>query len=214
MRYQLTFVGATLTGGGAAVMVAAFLPSLYKVWLANGINAVSLISQHRSAWQLANWLFAIGAGLTLAGLAALTAALNGRPSTGPLPTSALLLATLASTLWIANLAFRLTVTVRAVDTFSASGAVPDWYEPVSAWTGAMWSAAALAGGLSMLGYGVAVARTSMLPSWTGWLAVGIGVVMLGMFIITRDVPPFLLYVAPAVFGVAALIRAASHGAAG
>jgi hypothetical protein len=38
---------------------------------------------------------------------------------------------------------------------SAGGAIPDWYEPVNAWTGAMWSAAALTGALAMIGYGVA-----------------------------------------------------------
>jgi hypothetical protein len=207
MRYQLTFVGAPLTAGGAAVMVAAFLPSLYQVWLARGINAVSLISQHRGTWQVANWLFAVGAGLTLAGLAALTAQLNRRPSIGPLATSALILMTLASTLWMANLAFRLTVTVRAVDALAAGGAVPEWYEPLNAWAGGMWSAAALTGGLSMIGYGFAVPRAGMLPGWTGWLAVGLGVVMLGLFLVTRDVPPFLLYVAPTVFGVVALVGA-------
>jgi hypothetical protein len=209
MRYHLTFIGATLTAGGAAVLVAAFLPSLYPVWLARGGNAVTLISQHRGTWQLANWLFAVGAGLSLTGLAALTALFNRQPTIGAQPTVALALMALASTLWTANLAFRLTVTVRAVDVLSNGGAVPDWYEPLNAWTGALWYAAALTGGSAMIGYGLAAASGSVLPGWTGWLAVGLGVLILGLFVITRDVPPFLLYLAPTAFGVAALIRAAT-----
>jgi hypothetical protein len=208
VRYHLTFIGATLTTGGAAVLVGAFLPSLYPVWIARGVNAITLISQHRGAWQVANWLFAVGAGLTLAGLAALTALLNRQPTIGALPTVALALMTLASTLWTANLAFRLTVTVQAA-AVSNGGAVPDWYEPLNAWAGALWYAAALTGASAMIGYGLAAAYGSVLPGWTGWLAVALGVVILGLFVITRDVPPVLLYLAPTAFGVAALIRAAT-----
>jgi hypothetical protein len=44
--------------------------------------------------------------------------------------------TVATTLWIASLGFRLTVTVRTVDAVSTGGQVSDWYEPVNSWTGA------------------------------------------------------------------------------
>ncbi len=206
MRYHLSFIGVLLTAGGAAVMVAAFVPSLYPVWLARGVNAIALISQHRDSWQLANWLFGIGAGLTLAGLAALTALLNRQPGAGLLPPTSLALMTVATTLWIANLGFRLTVTVRTVDSFSTGGQIPDWYEPVNSWTAALWSAAALTGVAATIGYGLAVIGSGVLPGWTGWLVVGVGAVMLGLFVFTRDVPPFLLYVAPMALGVMALIR--------
>jgi hypothetical protein len=209
MRRDLALTGALLSVGGAAVMFAAFLPALYPVWIARGVNAIPLIGQHRGTWQLANWLFAIGAVLTLAGLAALAGLLNRHTTTGTMPSVALTLMALASTLWTANLAFRLSVIVGITDTATAGGAVPGWYEPVNAWTGAMWSAAALTGALAMIGYGLATTAGQVLPGWTGWLAVGFGVLIVGLFAITGDVPPFLLYVAPTVFGVTALIRTAS-----
>jgi hypothetical protein len=209
MRQNLTLVGATLTAGGTAVLIAAFLPALYPVWMARGVHTLALIGQHRSAWQLANWLFAAGAALTLAGLAALTAVVGRQPGAGALPTTALGLMVLASTLWTANLAFRLTVTVHAVDAVSAGHPVPDWYEPVNNWVGALWYAAALSGAAATIGYGLAVVGGGVLPGWTGWLAIAVGVFMLGLFAVTRDVPPVLLYLAPTAFGITALIRAAA-----
>ena len=127
MRRDLIFAGALLLAGGIAVLVAAFIPALYPVWTARGINAIPLIAQHRGTWQLANWLFVAGAVLTLAGLGALAPLLN-RPTHSALPSTALTLMTLASTLWIANLTFRLTITVRTADLTSAGSATPDWYE--------------------------------------------------------------------------------------
>jgi len=37
-----------------------------------------------------------------------------------------------------------------------------------------------------------------------------GAVMVGLFAVTRDVPPVLLYLAPTAFGLAALVRAAAR----
>src|SRR2546421_9507663 len=143
---ELMVSGAVLTAGGAAVLIAAFLPSLYPVWTARAVNAVGIIAQHRGTWRLANVLFAAGAGLTLAGLAALTGRLNARPAaTGILPTVALTLMALASALWLANLAFRLTVTMRVAGAVANGGTVPDWDGDVNAWTGGLWSLAPLAG---------------------------------------------------------------------
>jgi hypothetical protein len=202
MRRDLALIGALLTSGGVAVLVAAFLPALYPVWTGRG-DPMTVIGQHRGTWQLANWLFAAGAGATLAGLGALTGVVDRRPADGAVPAAALVLMALASTLWLANLAFRLTVTVRVVD----SAAVPDWYPHLAAWTGGLWAAAALAGALAMLGYGVTVRTSAILPAWTGWFAIGSGALMLGLFAVIRDVPPFLLYLAPTAFGVTALARA-------
>jgi hypothetical protein len=209
MRPALTFTGVTLSLGGLAVVIAAFIPSLYPVWMARGVNAVTLLSERRETWQVANWMFAVGGWLTLAGLAGLTSLLNRQPGTGPASTVALTAMALASTLWTATLAFRLTVTVRVLDTVRNGDAVPEWYEPLNGWAGGLWNAAALIGAVALVGYGLAVVGGSVLPGWTGWVALGFGVVMLGFFALTRDVPPILLYLAPTTFGVTALIRAAS-----
>jgi hypothetical protein len=71
----------------------------------------------------------------------------------------------------------------------------------------------LTGGLAMILYGLAVAGGGVLAAWAGWLAAGFGVLLLGEFVLTGDVVPALLYLAPLFFGVTALIRATSAGTA-
>ena len=205
MRTDLGLAGALLSTGGVIVMVAAGLPQLYPVWTSRGLEALTLIGQHRGVWTLANTMFAIGAVLTLAGLGALVPVFD-RPGSAAAVGGVTLVA-VASTLWLANLAFRLAVTGPVAGTVAGGGPVPTWYEPVSAWTAALWSTAALTGALGTIGYGLALTGAGTLPGWTGWSAVVIGAVMLVLFLLTRDVPPFLLYVAPTIVGVTALCRA-------
>ena len=56
------------------------------------VRAVTLIGDHPGAWQVANWMFAVGIGLTLAGLALLTNLLAARSVGSALPATALTLA--------------------------------------------------------------------------------------------------------------------------
>ncbi|TWP50909.1 hypothetical protein FKR81_17665 [Lentzea tibetensis] len=195
-------IGALLTLGGVAVVAAASLPSLLPVWRARGVDAVAIIGQHVGAWQLSSWLFAVGAALTLAGFGAL----NGVLERTTWSNAGLALMTLATALWMANLAFRLTVTVRVAEAVRAGGPVPEWYEPINAWTGGLLAAAAVTAGLALLCYGVTVLDGVTLPSWTGWLGIGFGVLVLGLLAATNNVPPILLYLAPLAFGIGALIR--------
>jgi len=85
MRRSLVVTGVGLTVGFACAMIAALHPSLSSVWNANGVHAVTLIGHDRGAWQLANWMFAVGIGFTLAGLAALTGLLNRESPGSPQP---------------------------------------------------------------------------------------------------------------------------------
>ena len=83
MRNDLVLTGVLLTAGGVAVLVAASLPSLYPVWTARGIHAVTAISRNRGSWQLANLLFAAGAILALAGLGTLVGPARPSPRQRP-----------------------------------------------------------------------------------------------------------------------------------
>jgi len=101
-------------------------------------------------------------------MAALTALLTrvGEPTGAPV--AGLALRAVAAALWITDLTWRLTATVRIADTFVSS--TPLWYDPLAAWADAgLCSVAALTGGAAMALYGWAVARCGLLPRWSGWL---------------------------------------------
>lgn len=53
---------------------------------------------------------------------------------------------------------------------------------------------------------MAVIDGDLLAGWTGWLRVGLVGLLVGEFILTGDIVPALLYLAPLSFGVAAFIR--------
>ena len=121
-------IGACLTVGFGCATVAALHPSLQGVWTTGASRAVTLIADgRRGAWQLANWMFAIGIWFTLAGLATLSVLVTRRARSPLVSRLALTLTTAAVTLWAVNLAFRLTTTVLIADAVTAGQAVPGWY---------------------------------------------------------------------------------------
>jgi hypothetical protein len=155
-------------------------------------------------------MFAVGIWFTVAGLATLTV-LQSRSHREPVLSGlAPTLATAASTLWTVNLAFRLTVMTRV-----AGPTVPDWYPHLSSWADeGLLNAAPLIAGPAMILYGLAVLRGGLLAHWTGWFAAGYGLLLIGESVLTGDVVPALLYLAPLSLGVTALIRARRRTPAG
>jgi hypothetical protein len=139
------------------------------------------------------------------GLATLTVLLSHRSREPTLSGLALILATAASTLWTVNLAFRLTVMTGVA---AAGPPVPDWYPHLSFWADeGLLNATALIAGPAMVLYGLAVFRGRLLARLTGWFAAGVGLPLIGESVLTGDVVPALLYIAPLPLGITALIRA-------
>jgi len=111
-----------------------------------------------------------------------------------------------------NLTFRLTVMTRVA---AAGPPVPDWYPHLSLWADeGLLNAAALITGPAMILYGLAVLRGGLLARWTGWFAAGCGLLLIGESVLTGDVVPALLYLAPFPLGITALIRAGRGTPAG
>ena len=128
MRRHLLVTELGITAGFGCAMVATLHPALQSVWTAHGAQSFNLSGHHRSVASSQTWMFALGITLTLTGLTALTDLLNRQRTRRPVPTIASTLATITSTLWITNLAFRLTTTVQIADHVSRGDAVPDWYQ--------------------------------------------------------------------------------------
>ena len=195
--------GVCLTVGFLCAAAAALHPALSEVWTTGGARAVSQIGAGRTgAWQWANWLFASGIWATLSGMVPLTVLISRRIRHLLVPVLALVLVTGATVLWTVNLTFRLTVT-----TSVAGQDVPGWYPYLSAWVDAgLLNAAGLVGGSAFALFGVATLLAPVVARWTGWFALGCGLLLIGEVVLTRDVIPALFYLAPLPIGLAALIR--------
>jgi hypothetical protein len=95
------------------VLVAALPPSLRPIYTSPaGLGTVIAIGHHLMLWKVATSAFALGIGIELAGLAALTARMPSALTLAALALFALALFALAAAMWVVNLVFRLTVTVR------------------------------------------------------------------------------------------------------
>lgn len=206
MRTELFAVGGLLGAGGLCVVLASLFPQLYRVWWRRGEDALPLVARRTGIWRFANWLFAVGAGLTLPGLAGLARVIDRQEPEGFLPTPALIMFAVGSVLWLANLAFRLSVTATEAEAYRHGAEIGDWYEPLSRWVSGLWHAGAILCSLGLLGFGISLVMTDLMPFWVGWTSVGAGALIVGLFILTDGVPPILLYVPTAIFGGVILIR--------
>jgi hypothetical protein len=206
MRTELFAVGGLLGAGGLCVILAALFPQLYRVWWRRGEDALPLVARRTGIWRFANWLCAIGAGLTLPGLAGLARVIDRQEPEGFLPTPALIMFALGTVLWLANLAFRLTVTATEAARYRIGEEIGDWYEPLSTWVSGLWHIGAMLCALGLVGFGVALVMTDLMPVWVGWASVGVGALIVGLFILTDGVPVILLYVPTAIFAGEILLR--------
>ena len=208
-RGQLVLIGVTLVAAFACVLVAALPPSLRSVYTSpGGLGTVMTIGHHLTLWKVATSAFGMGIGIELVGLAALTARI---PSA--LPMAALGLFVLAATMWVVNLVFRLTVTVSVATSAVGSGTQPPWYQDIRHFADdGLLNAVAVAGGMAMILYGIAVGRSRVLGAWSGVLAAVFGALLVVLYF-TGDVIPAVLYLAGLPLGVSALIRGVRAAAA-
>ena len=116
---------------------------------------------------------------------------------------------MAAALWIADLAFRLTVTVGAADQASRRNAVAGWYGPLAKWGNqGLMEAAAVAAAVAVFAYAVAARGAGRFSSWASWWAAAISAGLVLEVAVTGDVIPLLIYLAPAGFAIDKLYRLA------
>lgn len=98
-----------------------------------------------------------------------------------------------------------TVTVWAGERWAETDTVPDIYEPLStfAQNTFLWSAE-IPWLIAAAGFGWAVIRSGVLPSWVGYVAIGWSVLWLLFPIVFRSDLPAALALFPILFGIAML----------
>lgn len=196
----LRLAGWVLVAGGMLAIVGAFWPP-YRQWSAPLPEALRVIAAHPVGWRCIHAGFASGTVVATFGLALLAYALRGQPGGA----HALLTAVawgLGGSLWLANIAIRLSATRLAADELVVTGAIPTWYAAWKTCNGILFAAfSALAYG-AVAGLGWTILRSAIAASWMGWLFVAWG--LSAGFVVGASVP-FIAYVPFVVLGIS-LVR--------
>ena len=170
--------------GSVLFLVAAFSPTSQVFVEPSAARKLDIITASRAAWTIAQVLFAMGALLTVLGVA--LAAVHFRDQ----PVSPLLYASVAILLvgvvpWVWH------VYLRGVDPAAfTDGALPVWHF-------AGYSLLTLTG---FALFGAALLRIGLLQ-WVGWMLIGSMALFFVVWIISRDLPPLIYYLPTVIAGI-------------
>ena len=147
------------------------MPQFYPIWLRCG-NQHEIVRRHARLWRVNAAFFTTGAVATLIGCALVFTA-----KTGPLAIPSLLVLTVATALWVANNALRMSavVDVATDDTPASHG----WLALAESWTTTLWYIASVLILLAFLGLGLTTLTSSVLGAWIGWVMIASAVAPLG-----------------------------------
>jgi hypothetical protein len=196
-----------LVGGWALFWAGAFTPP-YRWWFPIPVREyLDLIAANQVVWLWIAAAFAVSVLMTLAGFVALGASLRaaGDRLWSELGQAAFLF---GGVLWLASLAFRATATISAAKETVASGVVPAWFEPLRAWSGAIFAIYMVLAYLAIAAFGKALLSTGLSPRWIAKAHIIFGLVAAVGFIARVPVfaPPLMVHLLPGILGVV-LLRA-------
>ena len=159
--------GLLLIAAATSSLVAATMPSLArdKVWMLPLAEYLRLIGVHEMQWRAHTWLFAVGTVLMGLGLA-----FAARSTTNAFIITSLFLYLLVAPLWLACLAFRLDITLRAVRDPEARAT----YELLGHWTGSLYVMFMVGGYFSIALFGIALGDGALVPTWCAGILVVFG----------------------------------------
>ena len=169
---SLRLAGALLLSGGIVFTVGAVSPP-WEQWSAPLQRALEVIGRHRVAWYWIHACFVLGVILTILGFVALAHGLRDTP-VGLLANLAGVAYVIGAVFWLVNIAFRGTVQVWAAAEVIRTGSVPLEYEPLRHWAGLLFSLYMFLAYLATAGLGWLMLRAGLVPRWTAWLAVILG----------------------------------------
>jgi hypothetical protein len=161
---------------------------------------LSAIAGNTVVWRWANIFMGAAAILLVAGLTLLTTILEGAGER-VLSRLGLVGSLLAAISWVIFSAFRASITINAAQEMAASGTVPSYYEPLSQWSGALFSVYAVVAFLALATYGGSLLQAGLLPGWAGWATIIFSIAMLILLLIMGDTLPLFHYVPPLLIGI-------------
>jgi hypothetical protein len=204
---HLRAAGILLVAGWVLFWAGACTPP-YRWWMPIPVREyLELVAKNRGVWLWIAASFALGVLLTLTGIVVLGSALraSGDRLWSELGQAAFLFGSL---LWLASIAFRATATVSAAKEAAASGQVPSWFEPLRAWSGAIFGVYMVVAYLAIAAFGKALLGTSVGPRWLGWTHVVFGLAGAVGFAARVPLfdPPLMIPLVPGILGVVLLLR--------
>ena len=206
-----TTAAVLLLGGALCFLVGAAIPTRWmEVWFSSQERSMELIAAHRQAWSWINGLMIAAVILTTAGLTVL-AAVTSRPAI----IAGAATYGIGSVWWVLVASYRSTASVWAADRLASTGRIPEAFEAVDGWMGLLFRLYVLMAYGSELAVGAGLLQTALVPSWSAWIMVVLGI---GGFLsqmpgtnrisALRSVfeVPIVVHVAPALIAIALLVR--------
>ncbi len=159
--------GWLLIAAATSSLIAATMPSLARssVWMLPLPDYFRVIAAHETQWRAHSWLFAVGTLLMGLGLT-----FAGRTIGSGLVLASLFLYVMVAPLWLAHLAFRLDLTVKAARDESARGL----FDALGHWAGSLYTIFMVGSYVSIALLGGALIESQLVPAWTAGVLVVFG----------------------------------------
>jgi len=194
--------GVLLLTGGIAFIIGAFSPP-WEQWYSPLKRSLQVIGEHRTAWIWIHIWFVIGVVLTILGTVAYAFA-RAKTGTGALlPALVATSFTIGAVLWLASIAFRLTVQVWAAGEVLTGDTIPAGYEAQHRFSGVLFAMYMALAYLACAGLGWDVLRTGLVARWAGWFSIAFG--LSAGAVVGRNIP-FFVHIPFMIVGVLLLRR--------
>jgi hypothetical protein len=200
MAGWLLVIGSLLFGLGAGD------PYLVRAWTAPQETFLTIVARHPVAWRATHVLFIGGTVLTVAGLAVLPTLLpDGWPRA--LALAGAVAFEIAAVLWTVSLVYRLVVTPSTARIFTETRLLDPSVILLDRLNGGLFKAFIIIALAALAAVGVATTTGGLIPAPLGWGSAALSGLLIGALMLTGDMPPLTVYLAPLAFGIALLVGA-------
>jgi hypothetical protein len=160
--------GLLLIAAAASSLVAATMPSLARerVWMLPQVDYFRVIREHEAQWRAHAWLFAVGT--VVMGVAV---GFVARSTGNGLALAAAILYAMVAPLWLADLAFRLDLTVWAAREPTGGGL----FDAIGHWSGSLFNMFMIGGFFATALVGASLSDGALVPSWSAWALAAVGI---------------------------------------
>jgi hypothetical protein len=186
--------GLGLIVGSVLFIIAAFTPLTFRVIMADGQQRIELIQNERTGWIFLNILFGVGSIVTVVGLALFAQHVQSIGDNTTVKVVSYLGATVAA---LGALCWVIIVYNRAAlppQELGSTLSINNWIFP----------AYTLLTQIALIMVGFTLIQSSY-PVWLGWGMLVLGGMSIAVFLIFKDMPPFVHYVLLLIMGIA-LVR--------